>query len=183
MLTNIKNKNLTNKWFILLLGLITAFAVVNYAQLPKEYVSFENPSVPIVFNLLLTLLFIAWIIESLLEVLQKILAIEPENDTNTKSLKIAKFTSRIGFLIGIFVALAGIHTIRVFFALDEQAESIQKCLFFAVDTILTAGVLTGGSKGIHELTNTYRDLMQAIQSQTQQNPISAENPTAANKRK
>lgn len=181
MFDDLKIKNSTNTWFILLLGLMTVLIIVSYARLPKDHVNFINPEVETVFNLLVSLLFIAWLIESLLEVLQKILVIDKDKliDINTKkSPEIAKFTSRVGFLLGVFIALAGIHTIQVFFALDEQAEPIQELLFYLADTVLTAGVLAAGSKGIHELTNTYKGLMQAIQHQTQQSSTNAENSIA-----
>ena len=45
---------------------------------------------------------------------------------------------------------------------EPKAKSIKEILFASVDAILTAGVIAGGSKGIHELTNAYKEFMQSV---------------------
>lgn len=57
-----------------------------------------------------------------------------------------------GFAIGILVGLAGVHILQVIFKIDELSGT-QKSIFQAVDVLLTAGLIAGGSKGINAITS------------------------------
>ena len=128
---------------------------------------FNNTEIAKIFNLLVALWFIAWLLESFLEILQKIFQIDEDkiDGSNKPSPKIERFTAIIGFLVGLIIAWSGIHTIGIFFSLGGNSTDIEKALFGSVDAILTASVIAGGSKGIHELTNAYKVIMQTIKNQ------------------
>ena len=130
---------------------------------------FEDVEPAKIYSLLISLLFIAWLLESFLEILLKAFNIDSPQDNekqkSAKSKKTAQFTAIVGFLIGLIIAWSGVHTISMFFSFSEQTTEIEKVLFGSVDTILTAGVIAGGSKGIHELTNAYKEILQAIKKQ------------------
>ncbi len=57
-----------------------------------------------------------------------------------------------GFAIGIMIGLAGVHTLQVIYKIDALAGT-QKSMFQAVDILLTAGLIAGGSKGINAVTS------------------------------
>jgi len=57
-----------------------------------------------------------------------------------------------GFAIGILIGLAGVHTLQVIFNIDTLSGT-QKSVFQAVDILLTAGLIAGGSKGINAITS------------------------------
>ena len=158
--------------FLFFVGLtIVIIAEVFLFKISPNSITFNNVETPIIFNLLITLWFIAWLLESFLEIFQKIFQIDPDkkDNSNEPSPKIEKFTAIIGFLVGLIIAWSGVHTIGIFFSLGEHSTDIEKALFSSVDAILTASVIAGGSKGIHELTNAYKGIMQAIKNQATNN--------------
>jgi hypothetical protein len=125
---------------------------------------FKKSESTTVFNLLTTLWFIAWLVESFLEIIIKIFQID-EDKTNIESSTIAVGTAAIGFAIGLIIAWSGIRTLSMFFSIENYSNT-QKLVFGCVDAILTASVIAGGSKAIHELTNAYKGVMRTIQEGT-----------------
>jgi len=78
--------------------------------------------------------------------------IEHKSETQKLSLKVS-------FCIGILVSAVGIR------ALGSMVVNIpqdQKSLFNLVDILITAGLLAGGSEGIHQLTSVYTNYMQNL---------------------
>ncbi|MEM9510007.1 MAG: hypothetical protein AAGA16_20370, partial [Cyanobacteria bacterium P01_E01_bin.35] len=75
-------------------------------------------------------------------------------DTETKSSpksnnkRIATITSLI---IGVAISFAGVRFLEPFFEINSL-EGYQVQLFHALDILLTAGLLSGGSDGIHQVT-------------------------------
>ena len=149
---------------IILLGLFTFTLIIFGGQLfstqPPLSVGFENKNPDEVFNLLISLWMIAWLLESLLEVLLNIF--KGQNDKDTR-----KFTYTVGFLLSLFIAMAGVRTLDVFFTLNEEASLIQQKFFYFIDVVLTAGVLAGGSDGIHQLTQTFRSLVLSVKQSSE----------------
>ena len=115
-----------------------------------------------VFNLLTTLWFIAWLVESFLEIIIKIFQIDKDK---TKSSTIEVGTAAAGLAIGLIIAWSGIRTLSMFFSIEDYSNT-QQLVFGCIDVILTASVIAGGSKAIHELTNAYKGLLRAIQEGT-----------------
>lgn len=64
------------------------------------------------------------------------------------------YTMLGGFGIGIVVSLGGVHTLQVLFD-ATGIHGLQLILFQATDILLTAGLLSGGSKGINKVTNLF----------------------------
>ena len=162
-----------------LLGL-TAFVCIEILLFPgsSNLVKFKKDvEVPTISSLLTTLLFIAWLVESFLEIILKIFKIDRVKKDDIPSPYIARFTAITGFLMGLLIAWSGVSTIGFFFDIGHQSMQSQK-LFGLVDSILTASVIAGGSKGIHELTSAYKKIMQLVQdrstekSETQSTPQS-----------
>lgn len=63
---------------------------------------------------------------------------------------------RISFVIGLFVSLAGVHTLGEI--LDtEDLHGLNRGLFITIDVVLTAGLIAGGSKGINNISSAIAD--------------------------
>jgi hypothetical protein len=65
-----------------------------------------------------------------------------------------------GFAIGILAGFAGVHTLQVVFDAGSISGS-QKTVFQAMDILLTAGLIAGGSKGINAITSLLGDYLAA----------------------
>ena len=151
-----------------LIGLILVICIEVFLFPGSSHsVEFKNVEIPTIFNFLATLLFIAWLVESFLEIIIKIFQIDS---------KVEQFTAITGMSICLLIAWSGVNTVGNFFVVDSQAEPRQKLLFGLIDLILTAGVIAGGSKGIHELTNAYKGIMQVIQNQPIDKPEKSSSP-------
>jgi hypothetical protein len=65
-----------------------------------------------------------------------------------------------GFAIGITVGFSGIRTLEMIF--DSKALSgAQGTLFQAIDIVLTAGLIAGGSKGINAITRIFGNFLES----------------------
>ena len=158
------------KTFIYILLSLITLSIIIFLQgflfsASFEPIEFKKVEVTIIFNLLTTLWFIAWLVESFLEIIIKIFQVE----SKAESSDIASGTAIAGFIIGLIIAVSGIRTLDIFFGIENYSD-LQKLVFGSVDTILTASVIAGGSKGIHELTNAYKRIIQFIQGQTNSVP-------------
>ena len=71
-----------------------------------------------------------------------------------------------GFAIGILIGLAGVHTLQVIFKIDALVGT-QKNVFQAVDVLLTAGLIAGGSKGINAITSLMGSFLTASKERTE----------------
>ena len=69
------------------------------------------------------------------------------------------FTIRIALAISILVSLVGLRVLEVFFTQESLAavQGWQRIFFEWLDVMLTAGVIAGGSEGIHYLTTIYKN--------------------------
>ena len=216
-----------------LLGFLATVGMGTLFDTSNTSITFRNVDKSEMSNLLIALLFTAWMLESFLEILLKTFKLDvPKASSQTedvseepsqtkdvseessqtkkeKSIDVARFTAIAGFIIGLIIAWSGVHTLGVFFSFDSvdnpnggivsesaivsdsvdnsairlvfnsvdnpedadnpdskivpdsKAKSIKEILFASVDAILTAGVIAGGSKGVHELTNAYKEFVQA----------------------
>ncbi|QNL22642.1 hypothetical protein HZR84_12040 [Hyphobacterium sp. CCMP332] len=64
-----------------------------------------------------------------------------------------KIALRSSFLIGIFIALVGFRVLGPIYTIPTGFEDFQKNLFYMCDIFLSAGVISGGSEGLHLLTS------------------------------
>jgi hypothetical protein len=71
-----------------------------------------------------------------------------------------------GFAIGIFIGLAGVHTLQVIFNINSLSGT-QKSVFQAVDVLLTAGLIAGGSKGINAITSLMGSFLTVTKERTE----------------
>jgi len=62
------------------------------------------------------------------------------------------------FLMGLAVALSGVHILQVLFDI-ASLPPLQQTLFNATDIVLTAGLIAGGSKGINGLTSLFGNFL------------------------
>jgi hypothetical protein len=71
----------------------------------------------------------------------------------------------IAFVIGLIVSLVGVRTLSAFFDANYLG-GFQGSLFAAVDVLLTAGILAGGSKGINSMTSAIEAVFTAMKLQS-----------------
>ena len=66
-----------------------------------------------------------------------------------------------GALLGVIVAALGVRALGLFVDASEFADlrEGQRAWFTTLDILLTAGVLAGGSEGLHQLVNTFTNFM------------------------
>lgn len=139
----------------------------------------ENFNITEVPELLLILWFIAWLVESFLEIIQKSFSMEKDDN---KLLTREQWTAIVGFIIGIVIFCSGVHILGTFFDFS-QGENYQKNLFIFVDGILTAAVIAGGSQGVHKLTTAYKEIVETFKKQnteSQQEIVVTETASAKN---
>lgn len=81
----------------------------------------------------------------------------PDTNSNSSLKSDNKRIATIASLIvGTAVSFAGVRFLEPFFEISSL-EDYQAQLFHAVDILLTAGLLSGGSDGIHQVTRLYQD--------------------------
>lgn len=67
-----------------------------------------------------------------------------------------------GLTLGILVSLSGVRLLAPIFEFDVSDEwSFQQAVFQFTDIIVTAGLIAGGSKTIHELMALVDDFLKA----------------------
>jgi fumarate reductase subunit C len=66
---------------------------------------------------------------------------------------------RAGFIIGVVLAIAGFRVLESIFTSSELG-AFQLRLWTWIDILITAGVIAGGSKGIHTLSNALGDFFE-----------------------
>ena len=71
----------------------------------------------------------------------------------------------ISFVFGIAISAAGVRAIEPLFSIDIAALEIKNVaqyhIFFFVDILLTGGLISGGSEGIHKIAATYNNFWDA----------------------
>lgn len=138
-------------------------------------VIFDNTQPDEIFNLLISLWMIAWLLESLLEVIVNISYVQQDGVSERGT---RRFTYGVGFLLGLLVALAGVRTLDIFFSPEDTAKLAQVQLFNFMDIVLTAGVLAAGSDGIHQITRTFRSLVLFVKGASDTAPMAVESGQA-----
>jgi hypothetical protein len=83
-------------------------------------------------------------------------ALDKKQDAN-QILKLYKqktmtYTLRVSFIVGIIISIAGFRVLDSLF-ISEQLMGFQLNLYKFTDIFLSAGILAGGSNGIHALTS------------------------------
>lgn len=109
----------------------------------------------------------------------KLIYIEKERDkakvkldkyrTNTR-----KMISVISLVIGFLIASAGVRVLQPF--VDKlELSNLQTNFFHALDIILTASIIAGGSGGINRLTSVYDSFTSSAVRNTENNPSPVSN--------
>ena len=80
-----------------------------------------------------------------------------ENDLDLYKDQTKAIVNRLSLLAGITISLAGIRILRPFTNVITL-EGQQLALFNVVDILLTGGLLSGGSEGVHRLTKVYENV-------------------------
>lgn len=75
------------------------------------------------------------------------------------------FTITISFVTGLIIASVGIHVLGPLFDTSELTPT-QRVYFDAIDIIITAGLISGGSKGVNSLTSSIGAVFDAMKYQS-----------------
>lgn len=65
-----------------------------------------------------------------------------------------------GYALGIIIGLAGVRILTIMFV-SSSLTGAQEILFHAMDILLTAGLIGGGSKGINAVTDVFGKYLEA----------------------
>lgn len=75
------------------------------------------------------------------------------------------FTITISFVTGLIIASVGVHVLGPLFDTSELTPT-QRHYFDAIDIIITAGLISGGSKGVNSLTSSIGAVFDAMKQQS-----------------
>ena len=78
------------------------------------------------------------------------------------------FTMVISFITGLVIASVGVRVLGPLFDTNELTR-VQGILFDAIDIVITAGLIAGGSKGINTLTSSIGAVFDAMKYQSRAN--------------
>lgn len=84
---------------------------------------------------------------------------------DTYKAKTGIFAMSISFIAGLIIASVGIHVLGPLFDISGL-ESPQKDFFVAIDIVVTAGLIAGGSKGVNSLTSSIGAVFDAMKYQS-----------------
>lgn len=84
---------------------------------------------------------------------------DAETNLTNYRLETQSISLRIGFVVGIVVSAAGIRILGELVTIPSYISQPQQNFFHLVDIFITAGVLAGGSDGIHQIMTVYDDYM------------------------
>lgn len=154
-----------------LVAVVVIVALVVFVLLPSDWKTFEEFDVSQVGSMLATLGVIALFLERSLEVFisiwrEKGKAELLESSEKTKEDYRAN-TQRIAMLVSFsascLISAVGVRTLQPLVGSDTLSGmgERQTDWFHFVDVFLTAGLLAGGSEGIHKLTQVYTTFMEA----------------------
>ena len=133
--------------------LISVFCLVLVKQEGLREVIALKPAVgDRVFGLFSVYVAISLAIESALEIYLKVFS----NPESQEKLKVTRITTITSLIVGIVVSFAGVRFLEPFF--DVKTSGFQAILFHAIDILLTAGLLSGGSDAIHQITSLYKKM-------------------------
>jgi hypothetical protein len=103
-----------------------------------------------------------------------------EEELTNYRLETQSISLRVSFIVGIVVSAAGIRILGEMVDIPKDVVDIalsQKNFFHLVDIFITAGVLAGGSDGIHQLMTVFDDNMKYF-SKTAMNKTETETAEA-----
>lgn len=84
---------------------------------------------------------------------------------DTYKAKTGIFAMSISFIAGLIIASVGIHVLGPLFDISGL-EPTQKKFFVAIDIVITAGLIAGGSKGVNSLTSSIGAVFDAMKYQS-----------------
>ena len=82
------------------------------------------------------------------------------------------FAITISFITGLIIAAVGVRLLGQLFDTNELPR-FQSLCFGAVDIVVTAGIIAGGSKGINAMTSSVGAVFDAMKYQSRANEIKA----------
>lgn len=175
-----------NTWVPMLILIVFVGVVVIVFNLNQTVLLDYNLAQEDYNGIFLNLALIALIIERFIEVfnsiwrrggrLVRVRAVETASDDAAKATaqraldeyraETATYAMYGGFALGLVVAIAGVHTLQVFYDVTTLSGN-QKLLFQSADIVLTAGLLAGGSKGINGMTSLIGSWLDQSKAQVQ----------------
>ena len=82
----------------------------------------------------------------------------------------------LGFIIGIIISAVGIRTLGSIIDVSMiENNHAQIIAFRVVDTVLTGGLLAGGSDGIHKIAELFRNFFEGQSALARQKTLDAQN--------
>jgi hypothetical protein len=155
----IKKLTALQKAFVVL-SIFVALAVTIIGS-QYEVITFHTVGLEKTFMLLGSLLVVTLCIERSIEVFISLFRDSGARDKSDTPVELEnyryatkKYTLWVSFIIGLSVSAAGIRTLG---SLVEHVPSLigeQKLIFQFLDILITAGLLAGGSEGIHHIMET-----------------------------
>lgn len=88
---------------------------------------------------------------------------ERSQDSQQPDPDVKRIATIASLIVGIGVSCAGVRFLEPFFEISSLS-GLQVQLFHALDILLTAGLLSGGSDGIHQATSLYRQRINQLRS-------------------
>jgi hypothetical protein len=86
--------------------------------------------------------------------------IEAQKELDAYRARTQTLAMYTGYALGIIVGLAGVRILTVMFE-TSSLTGTQEILFHAMDVLLTAGLIGGGSKGINAVTDVFGKYLEA----------------------
>ena len=82
----------------------------------------------------------------------------------------------LGFIIGIIISAVGIRTLGSIIDVSMiENNPVQIIAFRVIDTVLTGGLLAGGSDGIHKIAELFRNFFEGQSAMARQKTLDAQN--------
>jgi len=82
----------------------------------------------------------------------------------------------LGFIIGIIISAVGIRTLGSIIDVSMiENNPVQIIAFRVIDTVLTGGLLAGGSDGIHKIAELFRNFFEGQSAVARQKTLDAQN--------
>ena len=159
-----------------------------YPPLNLQFQKFEQDTVQ---NLLLPLLAISLFKERAQEVFvtawrqegryKRQLAVKrahTEAARDTAELELSRYRAETGRYVsvasitaGVFISLAGVRVLRPLLVENATFAGGQEAWLFIVDVLLTAGLLAGGSEGIHSVMALLTDYLEKTRDRVKQDEV------------
>lgn len=174
------------KGIIVLFALTVIFGYLTNSTLSGSVVFKIGEKSPDYLGLLMHLGVLALITERFVEIFTAVLRkpgrvklegkIRIAHDDNAKSIENEKleeysaqtgaFAMSISFITGLIISAVGVRILGQLFEVASLGSGVQVNYFNAIDIIITAGLIAGGSKGVNALTSSMGGVFDAMKYQS-----------------